>query len=135
MPVTQLGTGKTQFLGHGASSQSKCSCQWISGPASSCHRPRLPRRNLKIVSSHPFFCISRNLQKFETSLKSEGAGCPKRHKFESKRLRGRCRSLHLLLPTAGAQILQLGTPPSSHWTTSRAQHRRTAAGPHVHVES
>ena len=88
MPVTQLGTGKTQFVGHGASSQSKCSCQWISGPVSSCHRPRLPRRNLKIVSSHPFFCISRNLQKFETSLKAEGAGCPKWHKFWKQKAPG-----------------------------------------------
>lgn len=71
---------KTQFVGCGVSSQSKCSCWWISEPASSCHRSKLSGRNLRDYLIPLFFCVSRNLTKvWKLSLKGERASCPRSH--------------------------------------------------------
>lgn len=137
MPVTQLGTGKSQFVGHGVSSQSKCSYQWISGPTSSWHRPRLPKRNLKIVSSTPFLYKQKFTKVWNLSQR-RGSRLSKVTQLWIARLTkelgspdpwtAAALSPSISISIAGAQIQQLWTPPSSHWTTSRTQHQRTAVG-------
>lgn len=104
MPITQPGRGKAQFVGCGVSSQSKCSCWWISELASSCHRAKLPVRNLRDYLIPLFFCVSRNWQKFDSSLSKEREQVAWNHATFNGKLHTRT---HLLPPGPLLLFLQL----------------------------